>query len=409
VSKEALAKKAHAKEVLTKEALARAVELITASERPYIYCGGGVLSAAAGLEVAQFAEHIDAVIGCSIMGLTAIPASHPRNLGMTGMHGREASIRAQDSADLIIAIGARFSDRATGNKAHYIADKKFLHLDIDAAEIDKNVSTSASLIGDIAPLLQALTAKLQPTKRVAWQEEIAAIVLEANAEEAPDDALSASDGLSTADTFDAPLDTPLDAKSIIRAVRKRSADDTIIVTDVGQHQMWVAQNYSFENPRTFLTSGGLGTMGFGMGAAIGACLGSSLANNTAPRKTVLFTGDGSFGMNLNEMATAVSQSLPLVIIIMNNGVLGMVRQWQALFYDERYSSTTLDRTTDFVALARAFGAEGCRVESRAELDTALDTAFAASGPFVVDCAIEKDEQVFPMIPPGGTIDNMLLG
>ncbi|MDR2714713.1 MAG: biosynthetic-type acetolactate synthase large subunit [Coriobacteriales bacterium] len=421
---------------LSADTLAKAAQLIAGCERPYIYCGGGVLTANAGEQLASFAELLDAPIGCSIMGLTAIPASHPRNLGMTGMHGREASIRAQAQADLVIAVGARFSDRATGNKAHYTANKKFIHIDIDPAEIDKNITADAALVGEIPFVLEQLSTRLEAVVRPQWQAELAAMRAEEKAH---------------ADIEPAPTPEP-NAQTLIREVRKRTNDNTIVVTDVGQHQMWVAQNYRFEKPRRFLTSGGLGTMGYGLGAAIGACLGSFLAAwaepketdtnpdaqaearkspakqaalgaspakqaalgaspapQTAPQKTVLFTGDGSFGMNLNELATAVAQQLPLVIIIMNNGVLGMVRQWQTLFYDKRYSHTTLGRATDFAAVARAFGAEGCKVETSEQLSQALDTAFAATGPYLIDCVIGADDKVFPMIPPGGTVNDMLLG
>jgi len=370
-------------------ALQRAADLIAACERPYIYCGGGVLSAGAGKQVLAFAEHIDAGIGCSMMGLTAIPASHPCNLGMTGMHGREASIRAQAQADVVIAIGVRFSDRATGNNAHYTAGKSFIHIDIDPAEIDKNVGVDAALAGEIPAALGHLMGRLPVVRRAAWQKRLAAL----RADE---------DGHT-------PSTSRLDARLLIREVRARTDDDTFVVTDVGQHQMWVAQNYRFEKPRRFLTSGGLGTMGFGLGAAIGACLGASLTTRARPKKTVLFTGDGSFGMNLNEMATAVAQRLPIVVIVMNNGVLGMVRQWQTLFFGGRYSQTTLGRATDFAALARAFGAEGRRVEDPKSLAAALDTAFAATGPYLIDCIIDPDDQVLPMIPPGGTAGDMLLG
>jgi acetolactate synthase-1/2/3 large subunit len=207
-------------------------------------------------------------------------------------------------------------------------------------------------------------------------------------------------------------DDRMRAQHVIAAVRARAGDDTIVATDVGQHQMWVAQNYSFEQPRRLLTSGGLGTMGFGLGAAIGGCIGTARAA-PSPRpspqydKTLLFTGDGSFGMNLQELTTAVSQKLPIVVVILNNNALGMVRQWQSIFYERRYSATTLDRRTDFVALARAFGADGRRVSRLSELGEALDAAFASEGPFVVDCAIASDDWVVPMIPPGGTVEDML--
>jgi len=367
----------------------KAAELIASSKRPLIYCGGGTLAAAAQQHVIDFADHIDAAIGCTIMGLTAIPASHPRNLGMTGMHGRELAIRAVDSADLIIAIGARFSDRATGNKEHFTQGKSFIHIDIDPAEIDKNILVDVALVGDMNATLNYLLAQLPGKQNAAWQKEIAEM-------------RNSFCGAGTS------RHASFSAKNIIKAVQERTDAETIIATDVGQHQMWVAQNYQFEKPRTFLTSGGLGTMGFGMGAAMGGCIGKSLATNSAPKKTVLFTGDGSFGMNLNEMATAVSQNLPLVIIVMNNGVLGMVRQWQSLFYDERYSQTTLSRATDFPALAQAFGANGCKAHTLSELNVALDEAFSAQGPYLIDCVINEDDRVLPMIPPGGTINDMLV-
>ena len=412
--------------------LAAAAEMIEASKRPYIYCGGGVVTASAGDELLRFAEQIDAVIGCSMMGLSAIPASHPRNLGMTGMHGHEASILAKSRADLVIAVGVRFSDRATGNKAAYTKDTRFIHIDIDPAEIGKNISVDQSLLGDVKAILQELTTSLGTAERSDWHNEVKTM------RECELASTSKAEGMR--------------ASRLIKAVRARCTNDTVVATDVGQHQMWVAQSYSFEKPRRFLTSGGLGTMGFGLGAAIGGCLGmagiagtighklaaagadgadgapqdartpgqagvpqdvQAQGNATAPhtihkyQKTVLFTGDGSFSMNLQELATAVSQQLPIVVVIFNNNSLGMVRQWQALFYERRYSATTLDRKTDFVALARAFGADGQRVDSLDDLEPALDAAFAASGPFVLDCAIDSDEWVVPMIPPGKAVSDML--
>ncbi|MDR0501559.1 MAG: acetolactate synthase large subunit [Coriobacteriales bacterium] len=411
----------------TSEQLAAVVALLNISKRPYIYCGGGVLAACAEEDVMRFAQQIDACIGCSMMGLTAIPASHPRNLGMTGMHGREAAIRAKDRADLVIGIGVRFSDRATGNKAHYTAGTRFIHIDIDAAEIDKNISVDASLVGDIKQILGQLCALLPARELLDWRDEIAGFYVEeqqhlaaqrgqssgcvsastttnTSANTAANDAANAS-----ANTTTNASTSSLTPQEVIAAVRKRASDSTLVATDVGQHQMWVAQSYGFQQSRRFLTSGGLGTMGFGLGAAIGGCMGLAAMAETAPQKTILFTGDGSFGMNLNEMATAVSQNLPIVVVIMNNGVLGMVRQWQNLFYEQRYSSTTLARATDFVALARAFGADGCCVNDALQLESALDAAFAATGPYVVDCCIDADDKVFPMIPPGGTVNDMLLG
>lgn len=359
-----------------------AVKIISASSRPYIYCGGGVVISGAGMEVAELAGRIDAPIGFSMMGLSAVPADNRYSLGMTGMHGRYASIKANSECDLIIAIGVRFSDRATGNKTRYQKNAKILHIDIDPAEIDKNIPAYHALIGDVKAVLDKLLKKLKKQTHNEWQNEIEVM----RAEEAGQFI----------------KDHEMHPKDIIEKVMEHTIGDTVVATDVGQHQMWVSQYYRFRKPRTFLTSGGLGTMGFGMGAAIGGCFASG------KKKTVLFTGDGSFGMNLNELATAVSNKLPLVILIFNNGVLGMVRQWQTAFYEKRYSQTTLNRKTDFVKVAEAFGAEGYRAHDMTELSLALDKAFKASGPVVIDCIIDKDERVLPMIPPGGSIENIVI-
>nr|MBP7344715.1 acetolactate synthase large subunit [Clostridia bacterium] len=281
----------------------------------------------------------------------------------------------------IIAAGVRFSDRATGNKSRYTQYAKVVHIDIDPAEIDKNISAYFGLIGDVKTVLTKLLAKLEKKMHTQWMDKIQQMRIQ--------------EGIQLV------KDGVMHPKDIIEKVMEYTDENTIVATDVGQHQMWVAQYYRFKKPRTYLTSGGLGTMGFGMGAAIGGCFASGC------KKTVLFTGDGSFGMNLNEMATAVSNNLPLVILIFNNGVLGMVRQWQNTFYDQRYSQTTLNRKTDFVKLAEAFGATGLRVMDIKMLKEALDTAFKTQGPVVIDCSISQDEKVLPMIPPGGSIDNII--
>jgi acetolactate synthase-1/2/3 large subunit len=359
----------------------KAVEIISASSRPYIYCGGGAVISGAGIEVAELAKRIDAPIGFSMMGLSAVSAMNKYSLGMTGMHGRYASIKANSECDLVIAVGVRFSDRATGNKARYQKNAKILHLDIDPAEIDKNIPAYHALIGDVKAVLTRLLKKLKKQTHDEWQNEIKVMRAEENSMFVKDQKMH--------------------PKDIIEKVMEHACEDTVVATDVGQHQMWVSQYYKFQKPRTFLTSGGLGTMGFGMGAAIGGCFASGR------KKTVLFTGDGSFGMNLNELATAVSNELPLVILIFNNGVLGMVRQWQTAFYEKRYSQTTLNRKTDFVKVAEAFGAQGYRANDMKEIAVALDKAFEASGPVVIDCVIDKDERVLPMIPPGGSIENIV--
>ncbi|HAN20636.1 MAG: acetolactate synthase, large subunit, biosynthetic type [Clostridiales bacterium GWF2_36_10] len=370
----------------SEKSIEKIVQIIKESNRPYIYCGGGVVHSGAGKEVEQLSEMIDAPIGFSMMGLSAVPYEHKNYLGMTGMHGRFASIKANSEADLIIAVGVRFSDRATGNKVRYTKNAKIVHIDIDPAEIDKNITVYYGLIGDIKITLTSLLEKLEVKKHEQWQSEVQKMK---NTE---------------AEQFF--KDSIMHPKDIIEKIMENADDSTVIATDVGQHQMWVSQYYRFKKPRTFLTSGGLGTMGFGMGAAIGGSIASINGKNKG--RTVLFTGDGSFGMNLNELATAVSNELPLIIIIMNNGVLGMVRQWQTTFYEKRYSQTTLERKTDFVKLAEAFGADGIRVNNIGELDEAVKKAFKLQTPVVIDCIINKDERVLPMIPPGGSIDNVIV-
>lgn len=365
------------------EAVSAAAELIKKSERPFIYAGGGVVIANAAKELIDFAERVDAPIGVSMMGLSAVPAGYRRNLGMTGMHGKYAASKVMSVSDLIIAVGSRFSDRATGSKPAFSNGRKILHIDIDPAEIGKNIPAYLSVLGDVKDVLTKLNEMLPEQKRPAWQQEID------NIRSCPDSRLEMAKNKLT-------------PQSVIESVRNFTADDEIIATDVGQHQMWVSQYYKFSRPRTFITSGGLGTMGFGMGAAIGACIG----NNR--RRTILFTGDGSFHMNLNELATAVSSNLPLKIIIMNNNALGMVRQWQTIFFDKRYSYTSLGRKTDFVRLAESFGASGYRISGIGEVNTVLKAALGSDGPVVVDVLIDSDEMVLPMIPPGGTINDIIL-
>lgn len=362
------------------EDIKKAAEMIAASNKPYIYCGGGVISSGASREVIDFAELIDAPIGCSMMGVSAVPTSNKRFLGMQGMHGHYASSMAQAEADLVIAIGARFSERATGNKDVYVRNCNILHIDVDAAEIDKNITTQLGINGDVKETLRKLISAVSPANHPAWNAEIDKFKEKEASFEPKSDIM-----------------TPYD---VIDTVNAKMPEDAVIATDVGQHQMWVAQRYRFEKPRTFVSSGGLGTMGFGMGAAIGAYIASE-------KPVVLFTGDGSFGMNLNELATAVSCNVPLIVVIMNNGVLGMVRQWQTLFFNKHYSNTTLCRQTDFVKLAEAFGAMGFRAADTDELAKALDEAIAAKRPAVIDCTISKDEFVLPMLPPGGSIDDII--
>jgi len=361
--------------------LAEAASIINSAKRPYIYCGGGVVTSGGESELVEFAEKIDALIGCSMMGLSAVSYDNPRALGMTGMHGLYASSKLKGEADVIIGIGVRFSDRATGDKIAYQKDTKIIHIDIDDAEIDKNIPVDCSILGDLKSILSRLTKMVKQAKHEEWNKK--ASEYKQFAEEK-----FAEEGFT--------------AQNVIKTVRKYAKPDTIVATDVGQHQMWVAQYYDFECPRTFLTSGGLGTMGFGMGAANGA----SLA--TGKSKTVLFTGDGSFHMNMNEVATAVMHGLPIVVILMNNSVLGMVRQWQGLFYEKRYSNTTMNRATNYKMLAEAFGAKGYDAHNGEELEAALKEAFASEIPVVINCVIDRDEKVFPMIPPGKAVTDMII-
>ncbi len=366
-----------------KESFAEAVKLINECDRPYIYTGGGTVCSNASKELLELAEKIDSPIGSSMMGLSAISHDNSRFLGMTGMHGKFAASKALAKADLLIAIGTRFSDRATGNKIEFIKSKKVIHIDIDPSEIGKNIPAFVSLIGDVKSVLKKLLGELSLVDRQAWHQEVEAI------KNSPDNHL------------EMPSDT-LNPETVIHAVNRHAPKDTIICTDVGQHQMWTAQYYHFSKPRSFVTSGGLGTMGFGMGAAIGACLGNER------KKTVLFTSDGSFHMNMNELSTAVSNQLPLVVVLLNNNALGMVRQWQTLFFDHRYSNTSLNRRTDYVKLAEALGAKGLRVSELSQLEEAIAEAFATNGPVLVEAVIDEDEKVLPMIPPGGTIKDIIL-
>ncbi|MCL2301193.1 MAG: biosynthetic-type acetolactate synthase large subunit [Firmicutes bacterium] len=358
--------------------VSRAVKAIKGCERPYIYAGGGILASGAQADLRALSERLSAPVGFSMMGLTALPDDYGLNLGMCGMHGTYAASVAQSECDLMLALGVRFSDRATGNIEAYRQGRVIIHVDIDLAEIGKNVSPGIDICGDVKAVLKELLRVLPPMKNAGW--------------------LSRVEELKQADRV--PVDGGFTPKNIIETVSGFCDEDTIIATDVGQHQMWTMQYYPFGKPRTLLTSGGLGAMGFGLGAAIGGCM----ANGN--RRTVLFTSDGSFGMNLTELATAVSQRLPITVVILNNGVLGMVRQWQTMFYGKRYSQTTLDRRTDFAALARAFGAEGYRAKSLMRLTGILER-LPADGPAVIDCRIDMDEKVLPMIPPGGSVKNIM--
>lgn len=366
-----------AKDVRIKEAAA----LINVSKRPFIYFGGGLITSEAQEEMLALAEKIDAPIGCSLMGLSGIPTDHPRFLGMQGMHGHYASSMAMHDADLIISLGVRFNDRVTGNREKFAKLAQIIHIDVDGSELSKTVNSACGLRGDVKLTLQKLIPLVNAEQKPDWEKAVKAL------KETENDYLDIRPGL-----------TPRNA---IMTLNKHLGENTAVATDVGQHQMWAAQNVNFKKPRRFISSGGLGTMGFGLGAAIGAAVGTG-------ERSVLVTGDGSFGMCLNELTTAVTYNVPVVILLMNNGVLGMVRQWQTLFFNKHYSNTILDRKTDFVALARAFGADGEAVDTVAALDKAFEHAFSCDGLYVIDCRIDKDEFVLPMLPPGGSMDDIIM-
>lgn len=356
------------------------MELVKQAKKPFIYAGGGVIASGAEKEVLELSKRLDAPVGLSMMGLTAIPASYPLNLGMTGMHGKYEATKAQSECDLLIAVGVRFSDRATGDKREYTKKCTTVHIDIDRAEIGKNINPDISMWGDVKEILGQILRVVPKCEHPEWIEEVEGY-------------------RKVSQTLEFGGFNP---RTIIEEVNQHMEPDTVVATDVGQHQMWTMQYYKFETPHTLLSSGGLGTMGYGLGAAIGGCFASG------KKRTLLFTGDGSFAMNLNEMATAVKQNLPITIVLMNNEVLGMVRQWQTIFYDSRYSQTVLERKTDFPMLAKAFGAEGYSASNMEELRQALDAADQADGPVLVDCHIGKDERVLPMIPAGRSIKDVIL-
>ena len=371
-------RKRHTPKPVSPASLAGVKAALEGAKRPLILAGGGVIGADAAENLAAFAKKMQAPVCSTLMGLGSFPASDKQFLGMIGMHGTDAAAKAFRRADVIVACGMRFSDRVAGDRAKFREGKTIVQFDVDAAEIDKNVTTDLSVMADLNEIFKALLPQLAQAERREWLKEVAAY-RDYEAEH---------------------FDSSLPAYKILSALQKFTDADTPVATDVGQHQMWAAQYCKFEKPRTFITSGGLGTMGFGMGAAIGACVGTG-------RRTVLVTGDGSFHMNLNELCTAVSQNLPLVILLMDNNTLGMVRQWQTLFYGKRYSQTTLDRKTDYVKLAEAFGAKGYVIAGDADVEPILKKAFAEKMPVLVDCKIGIDDKVLPMIPPGKTFDDII--
>ena len=359
--------------------LNQAAKLISEAEKPYIFVGGGAITSGAAEELRKFAHTINSPVTDSLMGKGAFSGEDELYTGMLGMHGTKTSNLGVTKCDLLITVGARFSDRVTGNTAKFAQNAKIIQIDVDAAEINKNIKVDCSIIGDVKEVLKELNKKIHPKNHDAWVKEVedmkAKYPLKYNQE-----------GLT--------------GPYVIEELYRVTKGDAIVVTDVGQHQMWAAQYYKYKEPRTLLTSGGLGTMGYGLGAAIGAKFGR-------PDKVVVnIAGDGCFRMNMNEVATAARNNLPLIEIVINNHVLGMVRQWQTLFYDHRYSSTILDDKVDFVKFAESMGAVGIRVTKKEEVGPAIEKAIALNTTVVLDCQIDCDDKVFPMVPAGAPIEEV---
>ena len=364
---------------ITEEDLQTALKLIREAKKPYVFVGGGAVISGASEDLREFVDKIDAPVCDSLMGKGAVDGTDPRYTGMLGMHGTKTSNYGVSECDLLIAIGVRFSDRVLGNAKKFANQAKILQLDVDPAEINKNIVVTASVIGDVKEILGRLDAQLAPMEHKEWMDHILAYKEKYPLTYHPE-------GLS--------------GPYIVEQVYRMTKGEAIMVTEVGQHQMWTAQYYRYAKPRTLLTSGGLGTMGYGLGAAIGA----QVAN--PDKQVVNIAGDGCFRMNMNEVATAVREKLPLIQVVINNHVLGMVRQWQNLFYEARYSATVLNDSVDFVKLAEAMGATGIRVTTREEFTDAFQKALDSKTPVVLDCIINCDDKVWPMVAPGAAISEV---
>ena len=364
---------------ILEEDVEQAISMIRKAQKPFIFVGGGAVISNASEELRAFAKKIQAPVADSLMGKGAYDGTDELYTGMVGMHGTKTSNFGITEADLLIVVGARFSDRVTGNASKFAKNAKILQIDIDRAEINKNIHVDARIIGDAKVILRKLNARLDPINHDEWIAHIERMK----------------------DMYPLRYDkSVLTGPFIIQTINEMTKGDAVIVTEVGQHQMWAAQYYEYRYPRSLLTSGGLGTMGYGLGAAIGAKMGCK-------DKTVInIAGDGCFRMNMNEIATATRYNIPVIQVILNNHVLGMVRQWQTLFYGKRYSSTVLDDAVDFVKLSEALGAKAIRVTKMEDVEPALKMALAAEGPVVLDCWIDQDLSVFPMVPAGANLDDV---
>ncbi len=361
----------------TQEDIEKAIELINRAEKPYIYTGGGTVISGASKELAEFAHKIEAPVCDTLMGKGGFDGTDELYTGMIGMHGTKTANFGVSKCDLLIAIGARFSDRVTGNAKKFASNAQILQIDIDPAEINKNIKTDVSVVGDVKEILTILNKSLSQQSHKQWIQQIH----------------------DYKEKY--PLKYPqkvLTCPYAIEEIYRVTKGDAIITTDVGQHQMWAAQFYKYTKPRTFLSSGGLGTMGYGLGACIGAKVG-------CPDKIVInIAGDGCFRMNMNELATASRYHIPIIQVVINNEVLGMVRQWQTLFYDKRYSNTVLKDSVDYMKLAEALGCEAIRVTEKKEMGPAIEKAIAMNKPVVIECVINSDDKVFPMVPAGAAIE-----
>jgi acetolactate synthase-1/2/3 large subunit len=356
------------------------IAAIEASSKPYVLVGGGMILSNATDELKTFVELIDAPVADTLMGKGGFPGDNYRYTGMLGMHGTKASNYGVSECDLLIALGARFSDRVTGNPDKFATNAKIVQIDIDPAENNKNIIVSEYIAGDLKEVLTQFNARLSQQNNSRWMDKIT--------------------GYKSKYPLKYSKDS-LSAPFIMEEIDRQTAGDAIITTEVGQHQMWAAQFYKYRRPRTFISSGGLGTMGFGLGASLGAKLG-------CPDKIVInIAGDGCFRMNMNEIATAVRSNIPIIQVVVNNHVLGMVRQWQSIFYEKRYSATTLDNHVDFVKLAQAMGAKGVRVTTRDEFQAALKEALKMNAPILIDCQVDEDDKVFPMVAPGAGVDEVV--
>ena len=354
----------------------RVISMLEEAEKPFVFVGGGAVLSGASQELKEFVDKLDAPVTDSLMGKGAFPGTDPRYTGMLGMHGTKASNFGVSECDLLVVMGARFSDRVTGNTEKFAKNAKIIQLDIDPVEINKNVLITEEIIGDLKDVLKTLNKRLKQQNHAEWLEKIQGYKEKYPLKYHPN---------------------VLSGPFLVEEIYRQTNGEALIVTEVGQHQMWAAQYYKYTKPRTLLTSGGLGTMGYGLGAALGAKTG-------CPDKIVVnIAGDGCFRMNMNEIATAVRHNIPIIQVVVNNHVLGMVRQWQDLFYDERYSATVLNDAVDFVKLAEAMGAEGMRAVSQEEFKEAFSKALTLNRPVVIDCQIDSDDKVWPMVAPGAAI------